>query len=139
MPDTDAEASKDALRKRAWREANPDKWRAQLTAYQEKTKSSRKAYDQSYHTKNKAKRVEQRLKRKYGITCEQREAIVAKQNGVCPICLGVPTDVDHNHATGAVRGVLCSNCNKALGLLYDNPDSLLRAISYLKAKPCSLN
>jgi hypothetical protein len=131
--------SKDALRKREWRKENPEKWAAQQQAYRDKTKGARRDYDKAYHAKNKDKRREQGLKRKYGITVSARDALIERQGGVCPICLGVPTDVDHNHSTGAVRGVLCSNCNKALGLLYDNPESLERAVLYLKAEPCSLN
>ncbi|MFF0743586.1 endonuclease VII domain-containing protein [Streptomyces sp. NPDC004111] len=73
------------------------------------------------------------LKRKYGITEAERDDMVASQAGVCTICLKAPAvHVDHCHETGRVRGVLCFNCNAALGLLGDDPDALRRAIAYLE-------
>lgn len=73
--------------------------------------------------------------RKYGITVEQYDAMYQEQNGVCYIC-GEPEyhralSIDHNHVTGKVRGLLCSNHNRALGLLNDDPDLLLKAHVYL--------
>lgn len=56
------------------------------------------------------------------------------QNGLCVICL-IPQEtdlvVDHDHATGKVRGLLCSKCNKALGLFLDHHEVCLRASNYL--------
>ncbi|MFD9455486.1 endonuclease VII domain-containing protein [Streptomyces sp. NPDC059985] len=73
------------------------------------------------------------LKRAYGMTEAERDAMVAAQNGLCGICLKAPAvHVDHCHSTGRVRGVLCFNCNSAIGKLGDDPDTLRRAISYLE-------
>ncbi|WP_322985916.1 endonuclease VII domain-containing protein [Streptomyces sp. S584] len=73
------------------------------------------------------------LKRHYGMTEAQCEAMVSSQSGVCTICLAAPAvHVDHCHKTGRVRGVLCFNCNSAIGKLGDDPDSLRRAIAYLE-------
>ncbi|WP_347878324.1 endonuclease VII domain-containing protein [Streptomyces sp. KS 21] len=59
--------------------------------------------------------------------------MVAAQGGLCCICLKAPAvHVDHCHETGRVRGVLCFNCNSAIGKLGDDPDILRRAISYLE-------
>jgi hypothetical protein len=60
------------------------------------------------------------LKRKYGITVEHYEQMLKHQNGVCKICKSLDPSgrrlaVDHCHTTGAVRGLLCPNCNTALG------------------------
>ncbi|MFF3290030.1 endonuclease VII domain-containing protein [Streptomyces sp. NPDC003023] len=53
--------------------------------------------------------------------------------GICTICLIAPAvHVDHCHRTGRVRGVLCFNCNSAIGKLGDDPDTLRRAIAYLE-------
>jgi len=83
------------------------------------------------------------LKRKYGITLEEWCAMFDKQNSLCAICnqVGFKLDpasknllvVDHCHATGKVRGLLCHNCNRALGLLKDNKANLVRALDYLEA------
>ncbi len=73
------------------------------------------------------------LKRSYGMTEAQRDEMIAAQGGLCLICLKAPAvHVDHCHATGKVRGVLCFNCNLAIGKLGEDPDTLRRAISYLE-------
>ncbi|MGW7330551.1 endonuclease VII domain-containing protein [Streptomyces sp. NPDC054840] len=73
------------------------------------------------------------LKRTYGISEAQRDEMIAAQGGLCWICLKAPAvHVDHCHETGRVRGVLCFNCNSAIGKLGDDPDTLRRAISYLE-------
>ena len=76
------------------------------------------------------------LKRRYGITLEQYEAMLESQNGKCAICkgdclTGRNLAVDHDHETGKVRGLLCSKCNQGLGQL-NNIELLQRAIDYLK-------
>ncbi|MEI5099645.1 endonuclease VII domain-containing protein [Streptomyces sp. PmtG] len=76
------------------------------------------------------------LKRQYGLTEAQRDGMVAEQKGLCVICLKAPpVHVDHCHETGRVRGVLCFNCNSAIGKLGDDPDALRRAIDYLEGNP----
>ncbi|MBE7186743.1 endonuclease VII domain-containing protein, partial [Jatrophihabitans endophyticus] len=56
------------------------------------------------------------LRRRYGITAKHADQMLAEQNGVCAICLEAPAaHVDHDHETGRVRGLLCFNCNGALG------------------------
>ncbi|MFI0981654.1 endonuclease domain-containing protein [Streptomyces sp. NPDC021093] len=73
------------------------------------------------------------LKRSYGLTEAERDEMIASQAGVCTICLKAPAvHVDHCHETGRVRGVLCFNCNAAIGQLGDDPDTLRRAIAYLE-------
>ena len=79
--------------------------------------------------------------RKYGITLEQYNAMLAAQGGVCALCK-MPgrfgkydkLDVDHCHETGRVRGLLCITCNHALGILGDNVEALEKAIKYLKCQ-----
>ena len=89
----------------------------------------------------KARTVGAYRRRHYGITPEQYEAMVEAVGGLCAIC-GQPEratrrgeirglNVDHDHDTGAVRGLLCSNCNTAIGLLRDDPVRLQAAIVYL--------
>ncbi|MFJ4624286.1 endonuclease VII domain-containing protein [Streptomyces sp. NPDC088812] len=69
-------------------------------------------------------RFRRKLRCEYGLTVEQYEALVAAQAGVCAICGKAPGTgkrlaIDHCHATGAVRALLCTNCNLAVGI-YEN-------------------
>lgn len=69
--------------------------------------------------------------RNYGLTLAEYDARLAEQGRVCAICRqpqgrGWDLAVDHDHATGAVRGLLCGKCNVAPGLLRDDPDLLWR-------------
>ena len=76
------------------------------------------------------------LIRKYGITADEYDTKLKKQNGVCGICM-LDRDsrnflaVDHNHDTGVIRGLLCENCNRGLGMFKDNKEFLQNAIHYL--------
>lgn len=72
----------------------------------------------------------------YGIDVSDYDAMLAKQEGGCYICGKKPEgkralDIDHDHKTGKVRGLLCSNHNRALGLLGDDVDLLLKSVEYL--------
>ena len=79
-------------------------------------------------------------KKKYGITPEGYATLLSAQDGKCAIC-GVARAadkrveyfcVDHDHATGAVRGLLCISCNFGIGALGDTVDGLLKAVEYLR-------
>lgn len=79
------------------------------------------------------------LKWKYGITHAQYEEMLAAQGGGCAICGGTKSNghghhlcIDHDHVTGAVRGLLCSDCNKAVGFLKEDPALALSLIEYLR-------
>lgn len=82
------------------------------------------------------------LKRRYGITLDQYNEMLSAQDGVCDICAKpeaneikgsvVSLAVDHDHTTGAVRALLCSACNTALGLFNDDQELLTKAVAYLK-------
>lgn len=74
-----------------------------------------------------------RLK-KYGLTEHQLMLMLQRQGGCCAICeckLSDRYDIDHDHATGEVRGLLCHSCNLGLGHFADNPRSLRQAADYL--------
>jgi hypothetical protein len=79
----------------------------------------------------------QKKLRKRGLTIEDYEKILAAQGGGCAICERKPSkrhlDVDHDHSSGKFRGLLCSNCNQALGRVEGNPNWVLKALSYLAA------
>lgn len=77
------------------------------------------------------------LKQLYGMSTEQFEAMLAAQRHRCAICLcrfenSRDAHVDHDHATGVVRGLLCTHCNNGLGRFRDNPAALRRAARYVE-------
>ena len=73
------------------------------------------------------------LTRRYGITAAEADYLLRKQDGLCAICRAAPAaHVDHDHATGGVRAVLCFNCNGGLGQFKDDPDVLRLAASYVE-------
>jgi hypothetical protein len=84
------------------------------------------------------------LKRSFGITVEEYEALLVSQKGGCAICgrtneqevarSGRRMPVDHCHQTGRIRGILCGNCNKGLGKFKDDPTRLYAAIDYLNTR-----
>lgn len=75
------------------------------------------------------------LRRRYGITAADREAMRVAQGGVCLVCRNAPADhVDHDHATGAIRGMLCFNCNGGLGQFKDDPEVVAAALRYLRGE-----
>lgn len=86
--------------------------------------------------------MDQRRNWQYGITNEIYEALLSSQGGGCGICgrkenisrKGKPRamSVDHCHETGAVRGLLCNNCNAAIGHLQDDVEIVLKAALYLE-------
>lgn len=113
--------------------ANADKMKEK----RESTKEYRKEYYNDPERKLQYRR--KYIEREFGIKYEQYDQMLEKQKGVCAIC-GCPETkpnakylaVDHNHETGLVRGLLCNNCNRALGLLKDNKEILQNAIKYLE-------
>lgn len=84
-----------------------------------------------------------KLKREFGISLTDYNAMLEAQNGVCAICDrpekfstkgkgSMAMAVDHCHKTDKIRGLLCLKCNRAIGLFEDSTDSLQKAIDYLK-------
>lgn len=77
------------------------------------------------------------IKTLYGLSEHDYAEKLQAQGGVCAICLNPQSDgsmlcVDHCHATGRVRGLLCHKCNRALGFLKDDVNRLGQALRYLQ-------
>jgi hypothetical protein len=104
--------------------------------------ASKAQYSREWRNANplKAKNID--LKKHYGIGLAEYEAMLKEQNGVCGICKKPETarnkdggprrmPVDHCHATGEIRGLLCTHCNRGLGMFKDSAVNLQSAIDYL--------
>lgn len=113
----------------------------QQTAYNDYRKKNpdvyRKASLKHWHNLSDKKKHSKWIQR-YGITADQYTNMFEFQNGKCKICnqecsTGRVLAVDHCHKTGKVRGLLCTKCNTALGMLNDNIKYFETAIEYLKS------
>jgi hypothetical protein len=124
-----------------WELENPKKFKESQKRYQIKNKDRIKMVKYLYWEKNKNKLTERRrlphIKiqnieyqriRKYGITNVQYDALAKEQHNRCAIC-GIHQSqvkrtfaVDHNHETSQIRGLLCLNCNTAIGLLKESEE-----------------
>lgn len=108
-----------------WREANPER-------YNENQRRMRSTPE------GKERQRAGHLKRKYGITIEQYDELLARQGGGCAICGREPRPesslhLDHDHESGALRGILCFRCNNALGDFDDDVSLLRAAVGYLES------
>ena len=102
--------------RRAWRQRHPN-------------------HDRDRYQANRARERERHTLRKYGISLADYEAMFAAQGGRCAICRTPATrtlDIDHDHETGEVRGLLCTSCNRMLGHAGDDQATLIAAIAYLQ-------
>lgn len=111
-----------------------------------KCKECDKEQSKIYYHKNKEKHAEynrkSRLKNKYKITVEEYDKLFLIQGGCCAICHMPETNklndsirrlaVDHNHETGQVRSLLCTNCNAMIGYAKEDINILSNAIEYLE-------
>lgn len=88
-----------------------------------------------YYTRSKERVRNYNLIKRYGITLEEYNIILKKQNNVCAVCGGKDKKkslaVDHNHKTGEVRGLLCGRCNPALGFIQESPKLVKQLLKYL--------
>ena len=83
--------------------------------------------------RGKAVELRKRLAR-YNLSEDEFQGLWSRSGGMCEVgCGEVATDIDHNHETGAVRGLLCAPHNKALGIFQDSTVLLQNAIAYLGA------
>lgn len=125
--------------KKEWYEKNKelilkkrkDKYWANREEHSKKTKE--------YRSKNRHLERNRRLIKKYGISIEDFDKMYNSQNGKCATCNKLcPNNsrnglyVDHNHSNGKLRSLLCSNCNRVLGLIAENKTTLENMIKYLE-------
>lgn len=128
---------------RQWRKDHAGEWeadlRARAQAWEKDPKNTQKilAKNRAFRKKNPDKVRMYNRKAAYGITQADYDAMVVAQGGRCKICKGTPRGkpfllVDHDHDTGAIRGLLCQPCNVGIGHLGDDPQRLRAAAEYLR-------
>jgi len=127
-------------RAKAYYEQNRDRINAAL---REKRKSGQATKSTKYVRKWRAENPQRALAlklKKYGISVEFYQDQLEQQQGNCKICSEkmIPPNVDHDHKTGTVRGLLCSRCNTAIGLLRESKSNLINALAYLEASTSNL-
>lgn len=125
-----------------WRRANPEKMAANKRRYRDKNGERLRVQQRAaYHALNAADptaaklvRRKQHMAARYGLTVEAFERLLEEFDGKCGICRRTSQRlvVDHDHETGAVRGILCVKCNVSLGAFGDSIRGLKTAIAYLK-------
>lgn len=117
---------------------NPQPVKERARRWQRENRERHAEYMRAYRASGRRAEVDRRsyLTRRFGITPEQYDEMLAAQGGGCAICGRPPRDdsslhVDHDHATGAVRALLCFDCNAGLGKFREDPDLLLQAFAYV--------
>jgi hypothetical protein len=138
-------------------EKKKEEIRMQQKSYYQRNKEKVKAAAKQYALSNKEKIREREkarrarnpsayhayfVKRKYGITIEQYNQMLADQKGICatPNCMNDGSEdkrrrrlfVDHCHTTGKVRGLLCCTCNRVLGMLKESPPLIRGLADYIE-------
>lgn len=100
-----------------------------------------RAHRQKHPGRWKVYELRASLRRRYGITLPGYHRLVAAQQGACAICgtekasaRTARLHVDHDHATGVVRGLLCGNCNNGLGRFAHSIERLEQAAAYLRRR-----
>lgn len=136
-------------RRKFWRQMSPESRNQRYRyhhAYMQTPNGQRLHHEAETRRNDDDERKAQRLLvmketfmiRRYGITLATYLAMHEEQGGLCKICESPPSDgkdlgVDHCHATGKVRGLLCGRCNLAIGLLDDSITRLKSAQEYLRS------
>lgn len=107
--------------------------------YYEANRERIAVWQKEHQANNRDKYREYKLQRNYGISLEEFDLMVTAQGDRCACCgTSEPGgsketwNVDHDHSTGKVRGLLCTNCNHGIGKLGDSIEGLEQALRYLK-------
>lgn len=137
-PEARAQAAKSARVRRA---VNPEKYQYKNFSDEKKARIIRASSDWRKRNwqRHLANARGSKRRQHYGITVDQYEQLTQWQDGRCAICREIPKQwrghyqlhVDHNHASGKVRGLLCVHCNMGLGQFYEDKTRLTAAIDYI--------
>jgi hypothetical protein len=126
----------------AWEcaECQRTRWRD----YRKDNTERQATYQREYMQKNAERIYLSHVQRTYGVSPEDYLKVYEQQGGVCAICSDPPRPnthlhLDHDHATNQFRGLLCSKCNQAIGLLNEDLNLLDKAAQYLVHWQATMN
>lgn len=112
-----------------WKRDNPNYFKERVKNDPEYYRKYRQKYGQAKKSRS--------LLRKYGISIRGYNDLFDLQEGKCAVCgthqsvLSGKLVIDHDHTTGKLRGLLCTTCNTAIGMLKDNPQLAISLANYL--------
>ena len=143
--DIEEKRRKNREQMRRWRANNPTKalehsrkTRQNVRRWRANNPEKQREHNRKYDRNNRERRREKHFRLTYGITLAERDAMLAAQGGVCAVCRCtepgtiIGWHVDHCHATGKIRGILCHHCNVALGAAKDDPARLRALADYVE-------
>jgi hypothetical protein len=123
---------------RKWQIKNKERLREYNKNFRKNHKEYFRKYDREYGLKNAERRRSNKYKSMYGISLENRDEILKSQDYKCKCCgkklIGLNPRLvclDHNHTTGAIRGILCHYCNTSLGLMFEDPEKIQQLKDYV--------
>lgn len=121
---------------RAWYRANREQVMANVKAWYHANPERARAGKRAANARRRDLNREDHLRRAFGFSTAEYEAMLAQQGGGCAICRRPPDEarslhVDHDHGSGQVRGLLCFSCNAGPGQFREDPQRLLEAVAYL--------
>lgn len=123
-----------------WNEANKELRKTLKKKWDAANIDHRKAYAKEFKTKNPDYFKSKHLSYVYGMPLHEYERMRLNQHSRCAVCGKHEQDtrrkrlfVDHSHATGKIRALLCQQCNTALGMAHEDIDILLALVGYLEA------
>jgi len=103
--------------------------------YDLKHKGEKKKYNKRYFQEHREKMRNFHMLYRHGLSLEQIDQMLIKQNHKCQICgeslIETKRNIDHDHKTNVIRGILCDFCNVGIGYFHDDPEILKKAIDYL--------
>lgn len=127
-----------------WMKLHPDVHQRAKKAHYERYKSTHRERSRAWNHANPEKRFDTHLRRTFGISRDDYMEMLLSQEGACAICRRPETvidkrtgrvrrlHVDHDHETGAVRSLLCTRCNMAVGYLEDDPERAEAVATYIR-------
>ena len=125
-------------RRKEYRQNNKKKIAERDKQYRLKNKDKYRAKSAEWYKANKDRAKNYHFLRRYNISLDDYNRMMIEQDGKCWTCSVKAEDevlvVDHNHLTGEVRGLLCSGCNTAIGLLKESQETIAKVSKYLQEK-----